>query len=509
MSPEVLVKLQDFEAQLDLSEEAWANVKKSRQVIDKVLAEGRTVYGINTGFGKFCRVLISPDKLQDLQFNLITSHACGVGQDLSPQRARTLMALRINVLAKGFSGISCETLQQMIDAFNAGVVSQVPEQGTVGASGDLAPLAHIALGLCGIGDVYSHELGITEAEKVLDHHNLKTLNLKPKEGLALINGTQFISSLGSEALIRAELAANTADVIAALSFEGLMGFSIAFDPRVHSAKKHRGQRKVAKTMRSLTRNKHQTSQIGELISFDRVMDPYTLRCIPQVHGVVHDTLDFCRSVLQVELNSATDNPMILAHRDCTISCGNFHGEYPAKTLDILAIGIHEMASISERRIERFCNPKSSGEGQDSLPAFLAPLGGLHSGFMMAHVTASALVSENKVLCHPSSTDTLSTSAGTEDHVSMGGWAARKALKVVENVENCLAIELLCACQAIDLRRPLTTTPILEKLHALVRSKISFMAKDRFLSKDMKIAAKMVRDGSIWNCVKEHVMAYED
>ena len=281
LSPEVLVSLQSFETSIDLTDQAWSNVKEARGVIDRVLEDGRTVYGINTGFGKFCRVLISPEDLTDLQHNLITSHACGVGPDLSPQRARTLMALRINILAKGFSGISVETLKQMVDAFNAGVVSQVPEQGTVGASGDLAPLAHIALGLLGIGDMYSNEVGIKDAKDVLEHHGLEPLDLKPKEGLALINGTQFISSLGSEALIRAELAANTANVIAALSFEGLLGFSNAMDLRVHASKRHKGQQKVARVIRSLTKNKYQSSQIGEHKCFDRIMDPYTLRCIPQ------------------------------------------------------------------------------------------------------------------------------------------------------------------------------------------------------------------------------------
>ncbi|CBY35118.1 unnamed protein product [Oikopleura dioica] len=490
LTPETLKSLQSFESKIDLTESAWEAVKNARKVIDKVLDEKRTVYGINTGFGKFCRVLVEPERLVELQNNLITSHACGVGECIPVGQARALMALRINILAKGFSGISEETISRMIKAFNSGVVSQVPARGTVGASGDLAPLAHIALGLLGLWDKK-----ISAAEEVLASNDLSKLELKPKEGLALINGTQFISTIGSEALVRAENLRKSADVIAAITIDTLSGKVYAFDNVIHEAKKHKGQSIVASNLRALI-GKGSSRSRRNSFSDDHTnyQDPYTFRCVPTVHGVALDSIKFVRSILAVELNSATDNPMILASRDRTISCGNFHGEYPAKALDILAIAVQDIANISERRIERLCNPSCSG-----LPAFLAQEGGINSGFMMSHVTASALVSENKGLCHPSSTDSLSTSAGTEDHVSMGGWAARKALQVVKNAEHVLGIELLAACQAFDLKEKeghFKSTEVLTNIRNLVREHITFMDKDRYLAEDMEKSTELIVSGLI-------------
>uniref|UniRef100_A0A8D0D0L5 Histidine ammonia-lyase n=1 Tax=Sander lucioperca TaxID=283035 RepID=A0A8D0D0L5_SANLU len=430
------------------------------------------VYGVNTGFGMFARTLIPKEQL---------------AAPLSVERTRMLLVLRINVLAKGYSGVSKETIDAMIKAFNASCLSWVPEKGTVGASGDLAPLAHLTLGLMGEGRMWSPQSGWADAKAVLEGHGLKPLILKPKEGIALINGTQLISSLGAEAVERALGVARQADIIAALSFEALKGTTKAFHT-IHAARPHPGQMEVAARLRSLLDSDVFPSQISESHrSCDRVQDAYTLRCIPQVHGVVHDTIAFVQKVISTELNSATDNPLVFAETGEIMSGGNFHGEYPAKALDYLAIGVHELASISERRIERLVNPALS-----ELPAFLVQDGGLNSGFMIAHCTAAALVSESKALCHPSSVDSLSTSAATEDHVSMGGWAARKALRVVEHVEQVLAIELLAACQALEFLRPLKTTTPLEKVHELLRSVVSPWDKDRIMSPDIEAAHALVR-----------------
>ncbi|TNN00311.1 hypothetical protein fugu_011557 [Takifugu bimaculatus] len=415
---------------IKLTAEAEIKVVQSRELLDTIVKENKVVYGITTGFGKFARTVIPVSKLEELQENLVRSHSAGVGNPLSPERTRMLLALRINVLAKGHSGISLETLQAMIQAFNASCLSFVPEKGTVGASGDLAPLSHLALGLMGEGKMWSPKSGWADAKYVLEAHGLRPISLKPKEGLALINGTQMITSLGAEAVERAQAIARQADIVAALTLEVLKGTTKAFDSDIHLLRPHPGQIEVAQRFRSLLDSDHHPSQIAESHRFcDRVQDAYTMRCCPQVHGIANDTINFVQNIINTEINSATDNPMVFAERGETISGGNFHGEYPAKALDFLSIAVHELASISERRVERLCNPSLS-----ELPAFLVNEGGLNSGFMIAHCTAAALVSENKVLCHPSSVDSLSTSAATEDHVSMGGWAARKALRVVEHVE---------------------------------------------------------------------------
>uniref|UniRef100_A0A8C9YT35 Histidine ammonia-lyase n=1 Tax=Sander lucioperca TaxID=283035 RepID=A0A8C9YT35_SANLU len=463
-----LVSLGQGLFKIKLTPEAQGKAIKCREVIDAFIREDRVVYGVNTGFGMFARTLIPKEQLAQLQANVIRSHCAGVSAPLSVERTRMLLVLRINVLAKGYSGVSKETIDAMIKAFNASCLSWVPEKGTVGASGDLAPLAHLTLGLMGEGRMWSPQSGWADAKAVLEGHGLKPLILKPKEGIALINGTQLISSLGAEAVERALGVARQADIIAALSFEALKGTTKAFHT-IHAARPHPGQMEVAARLRSLLDSDVFPSQISESHrSCDRVQDAYTLRCIPQVHGVVHDTIAFVQKVISTELNSATDNPLVFAETGEIMSGGNFHGEYPAKALDYLAIGVHELASISERRIERLVNPALS-----ELPAFLVQDGGLNSGFMIAHCTAAALVSESKALCHPSSVDSLSTSAATEDHVSMGGWAARKALRVVEHVEQVLAIELLAACQALEFLRPLKTTTPLEKVHELLRSVVRY------------------------------------
>ncbi|XP_077452493.1 histidine ammonia-lyase isoform X2 [Stigmatopora argus] len=489
---------------ITLTPEAERKVVQSRELLDTIVKENKVVYGITTGFGKFARTVIPVSKLKELQENLIRSHSAGVGNPLSPERTRMLLALRINVLAKGHSGISLETLHAMIQAFNASCLSFVPEKGTVGASGDLAPLSHLALGLMGEGKMWSPKSGWADAKYVLEAHGLKPISLKPKEGLALINGTQMITSLGAEAVERAQAIARQADIIAALTLEVLKGTTKAFDSDIHSLRPHPGQIEVAQRFRSLLDSDHHPSQIAESHRFcDRVQDAYTMRCCPQVHGIANDTIQFVLNIINTEINSATDNPMVFAERGETISGGNFHGEYPAKALDFLAIAVHELASISERRIERLCNPSLS-----ELPAFLVNDGGLNSGFMIAHCTAAALVSENKVLCHPSSVDSLSTSAATEDHVSMGGWAARKALRVVEHVEQVLAIELLAACQGIEFLRPLRTTTPLEKVYDLVRSVVKPWIKDRFMSPDIEAVHRLLLDQKVWTVAKPYIDKYQ-
>ncbi|KAK4323345.1 hypothetical protein Pmani_005953 [Petrolisthes manimaculis] len=503
LTPEDLTSLGKGAYKIRLSQEAQTSVKKSRELVETIIKEKKVVYGVTTGFGKFARKLIPADKLEELQLNLIRSHSAGVGNPLSAEKTRMLLALRINVLAKGCSGVSPQVLAQYIEAFNASCLPWVPEKGTVGASGDLAPLAHLALGMLGEGKMWSPRTGWGDAKYVLEAHQLKPILLGPKDGISLINGTQLITSIGSEALERAERVARQADVVAALTLEVLKGTSKAFDSDVHELRHHKGQIAVARRIRALLHSDTFTSEIAESHRFcDRVQDAYTLRCTPQVHGVVHDTLHFVRGILTDELNSATDNPLVLSDRGEIISAGNFHGEYPAKATDYLAIAIHEIANMSERRIERLVNPALS-----ELPAFLVKDGGFNSGFMIAHCTAASLVSENKVLCHPASVDSLTTSAGTEDHVSMGGFAARKALMVVENVERVIAIELLAACQAIEFLRPLKTTTPLEEVIRVVRSVVSAYDQDRFMAPDIDAATEILKDNKVWMAVRHHIEHY--
>ncbi|KAH7644813.1 histidine ammonia-lyase [Dermatophagoides farinae] len=505
LSTDDLLNLGRGHYKIKLATESQQKIKACRDMLERILRENKVVYGVNTGFGKFATTLISGENLIDLQYNLIRSHSAGVGNPLSPFRTRMLLALRINILAKGYSGISLETLQQLIDAFNASCLSWVPEKGTVGASGDLAPLAHLALGLIGEGKMWSPESGWSDAKYVLESHNLKPLNLKPKEALALINGTQLITSLGAEAVEQSSYLIQQADIVAGMTLEVLKGTTRAFDPDIQKIRPHPGQAAVAKRIRAILNSSIFPSQIAESHRFcNRVQDAYTLRCCPQVHGVVHDTIDFVRNIITTEMNSATDNPLVFVERSEIISSGNFHGEYPAKALDYLAIAVHELGSMSERRIERLVNPAQSG-----LPAFLVKNGGLNSGFMIAHCTAAALVSENKVLCHPASVDSLSTSAGQEDHVSMGGFSARKVLQVIENVQRIIAIELLAACQAIEFLRPLRTTRPLEAVYHTVRREVKPWENDRIMNTDINAVTDLLQEKTIWRVVKPFIDEYNE
>ncbi len=427
---------------VSLDEGALAKVVENRAVVDRIVAEGRTVYGINTGFGQFATVVIPPDQLQQLQLNLVRSHAAGVGEPLPKDQTRALMAARINCLLKAHSGIRPEPIRLLAACLDRDIVPVIPSQGSVGASGDLAPLAHMALLLVGEGLAWGAS-GPVPGGQALAQAGLAPVVLQAKEGLALINGTQLITALGNLAVARLQRLVPLADEIAALSLEALRGTRAAFDPRIHAARPHPGQIAAAGHMREIL---GETSAIAESHrDCHRVQDAYSLRCVPQVHGVTRDALAFAGAILERELNAATDNPMIFTDTQESRSGGNFHGQYPAFACDVLAIAAADLASISERRQERLVNPAYS-----DLPAFLTANGGLESGFMMAHVTSAALVSELKGLAQPACVDTIPTSAGKEDHVSMGPIAARKLLRAVDGLEQVLAIEARMALEGVRL-----------------------------------------------------------
>lgn len=468
---------------VELDAAALARVAENRQVIDRILAEKRVVYGINTGFGQFATVVIPEDQLAQLQLNLIRSHAAGVGEPLPVAQTRALMAARINCLLKAHSGIRPEPIHLLTQCLNQNVVPVIPSQGSVGASGDLAPLAHMALLLVGEGLAWSGSQHISSAE-ALNQAGLKPIQLQPKEGLALINGTQLITSLGNLAVARLAKLIPLADEIAALSLEALQGTRAAYDPRIHAARPHPGQIEAAAHMRELLGD---TSEIAEgHKDCHRVQDAYSLRCLPQVHGVSRDALKFAQEILERELNSATDNPMIFTETQESRSGGNFHGQYPAFACDVLAIAACDLASISERRQERLVNPAYS-----DLPAFLTQQGGLESGFMMAHVTSAALVSEMKGLAHPACVDTIPTSAGKEDHVSMGPIAARKLLRAVDALEHVLVIEARMALEGVRIlgRQPAANLqPLLKRLSAACAP-----WQDRLMYEDLESTKKALRE----------------
>jgi histidine ammonia-lyase len=474
-------------ASVGFSDTAIAAMRASRAVVDGAVARGDVVYGVNTGFGNFADVRIGPADLEALQRNLVRSHAAGVGPTLPRLETRALMVLRANVLAKGFSGARVETAQLLIECLNRGIHPSVPEQGSVGASGDLAPLAHVALLLIGEGEceVKGQTLNAGDA---LAAAGLKPVTLGAKEGLALINGTQLMTGIAGLALLEAEILARTADVVAAMTVDALLGTDVAFDPRIHAARPHAGQAASARNLKRLLegsalRESHRNC--------GRIQDAYSVRCAPQVHGACRDAMAFVRRTLEIEMNSATDNPMVFADSGELLSGGNFHGEPAAMAADFLSIAAAEIGGISERRIERLVNPALSG-----LPAFLTEDGGLRSGFMMAHVTAAALASENKSLAHPASVDSITTSANKEDHVSMGPIAARQARSVVANVRRILAIEALAAAQAIEFHRPLRTSSALESVHAALRAAVPKYDADRIMGPEIERAAELVREGAI-------------
>ncbi len=462
-------------------------VARARRVVDDAVEAGRVVYGVTTGFGNFADVVIARDRLRDLQLNLVRSHSAGVGAPLGEAETRGLMLLRANVLAKGFSGVRPETLDLLIAMLNRGVHPVVPSQGSVGASGDLAPLAHLAVALVGEGECLFEGRRLPSAE-ALRAAGLAPVELFAKEGLALINGTQFMTAVAGLALAEAGRLATAADVAGALTLDALKGTDVAFDPRIHAARPHPGQGASARNLKRLLAE----SPIRESHrDCGKVQDAYSLRCMPQVHGASRDALAYVARTVEVEMNAATDNPMVFTNPGELLSGGNFHGEPVAMAADVLAIAVAELGAISERRIERLVNPALS-----ELPAFLTPEGGLQSGLMLAHVTAAALASENKVLAHPASVDSIPTSANKEDHVSMGASAARKAAQVVANVRRILAIEVLAACQGLEFQRPLVSSPPLDAVHRRVRTRIPPYDEDRLLAPEIETLAEWVRGGTL-------------
>lgn len=480
------------QARVDLAPAAWERLGAARRLVDEIAAGDRPAYGINTGFGTLAEVRIDKADLKQLQRNLILSHAAGVGEPLPEVEARALMALRANVLARGHSGIRPETVRTLLDLINAGVVPVVPSRGSVGASGDLAPLAHLALTVIGEGEAFFRGERMA-SRRALALAGIEPVVLEAKEGLALINGTQAICAVGSLALLRAQRLAEVADVAGALTLEGLMGSHKPFLARIHEVRPQPGQIACAANLRRLLAD----SEIAPAhANCPRVQDPYSLRCMPQVHGAARDGIEFARRALAIEINCATDNPLVFADEGLIVSGGNFHGQPVSQALDLLAIAVTQLAAISERRVEQLVNPSLSG-----LPPFLTENSGLNSGFMIAQVTAAALVAESRILCHPACVDSIPSSAGREDHVSMGMTAALKARQVVENVRSVLAIELLVAAQALDMRKPLRAGRGAQAAWELIRSEVPYMQSDRELHRDIEAVARMIDDGRLLAAVE--------
>jgi len=472
-------------APVELAEEGRTKMAAARALVEHAAEH---TYGVNTGFGRFVSESIAAEQVDELQLRLLRSHACGVGDPYPPEVVRAAMLLRANALAKGYSGARVATVELLIECLNRGVLPRVPSRGSVGASGDLAPLAHLALPLVGEGQAWFDDVLLPGAE-ALEAAGLEPITLSAKEGLSLINGTQFMAAMGALALVRAWRLARVADLACALSLEALQGSRTSFHPAIHQARPLQGQVESAANVHRLLEG----SAIIESHRWcDKVQDAYSLRCAPQVHGASRDLLRYVQATVEVELNAATDNPLVLVDEGLVVSNGNFHGQPLAFGLDTLAMAVSELANVSERRVERLVNPSLS----DGLPPFLTVQGGLNSGFMIPQYVAAALVSENKSLCHPASVDSIPTSAGQEDHVSMGNAAGLKALQVLANSERALAIELLAGAQAIEFLAPLEPGPGVRATHGAVRELSERLRDDRSLADDIERVAVAVRDGSI-------------
>ncbi len=484
-------------ASVMLSEAARAKMRAARAVVERAAHGTREhTYGVNTGFGRFVSRSIPEELTGELQLRLLRSHACGVGDPYPDEIVRAAMLLRANTLAKGSSGARVETAELLLSCLERGLLPVVPSRGSVGASGDLAPLAHLALPLVGEGEAFVDGQRLPGAE-ALARVGLEPIRLEAKEGLSLINGTQFMAAMAALGLVRARRLARAADVACALSVEALQGSRTSFLPQIQALRPLRGQVDAAANVLRLLEG----SAIIEAHRFcDKVQDAYSLRCAPQVHGASRDLLDYVEYTVSVELNAATDNPLVLVEDDALVSNGNFHGQPLAFALDALAMAVSELASISERRVERLVNPNLS----DGLPAFLTADGGLNSGFMIAQYVAAALVSENKVLCHPASVDSIPTSAGQEDHVSMGNAAGLKAWQVLANCERALAIELLAGAQAVEFHAPLEPGAGTRAARAAVRERSPRLRDDRSLAPDIEAVAAAIRDGSLVAAVEAEV-----
>jgi histidine ammonia-lyase len=480
-----------------LSDEARTKMRAARELVERVAHGTREhTYGINTGFGRFVSKSIPEEHTEELQLRLLRSHACGVGDPYPAEIVRAAMVLRSNALAKGTSGARIETVELLLECLARGIVPRVPSRGSVGASGDLAPLAHLALPLVGEGEAWFDGQLMPGAD-ALAAARLEPTHLAAKEGLSLINGTQFMAAYGALAVVRARRLSQAADLACALSLEALQGSRTSFLPQIHALRPLRGQAASAANVLRLIEG----SAINEAHKWcDKVQDAYSLRCAPQVHGAARDLLDYVEGTIVVELNAATDNPLVLVEDELLVSNGNFHGQPLAFALDALAMASSELANISERRVERLVNPNLS----DGLPAFLTSDGGLNSGFMIPQYVAASLVSENKSLCHPASVDSIPTSAGQEDHVSMGNASALKAWQVLANSERALAIELLAGAQAVEFLAPLEPGAGVRATHAFVRTLSPRLGDDRPLSSDIEAVAESIRDGSLIAAVEAEV-----
>lgn len=476
---------------VELSEEAISKIKKSRQYVDNLVEKEAVVYGITTGFGKFSDTYISKEDTKTLQRNLIVSHSCSMGNPLSEETVRGVMLLRANALAKGYSGIRLETVNTLLEMLNKGVHPIIPEKGSLGASGDLAPLANMVLVMLGEGEaIYNGER--MPGKEAMDMAGIDTVELTSKEGLALINGTPVMTAIGALAVYDSLNIMKTADIIASMTLEALKGITDAFDAKVHMARGQKGQMVTARNVLRITEGSSLTSLQGEL----RVQDAYTLRCIPQIHGASRDAINYVRDIISIELNAATDNPLIFSEDDKVISGGNFHGQPLALAMDFLGIAVSELANVSERRIERLVNPQLN-----DLPAFLTKKGGLNSGFMITQYAAASMVSENKVLAHPASVDSIPSSANQEDHVSMGTTAARKARLILDNVEKVLAIEAFAASQAISFRGEAVLGKGTKNVYEEIRKHVPPVENDRIMYVDMDKLDKMVKSGAFVNAAE--------
>ena len=486
----------DLEESITQLKEDPSPVARSREVVERALKDGKAYYGINTGFGALANKRVEEKQLKQLQRNLVLSHSVGVGDLVPKSITRLMLQLKIYALGLGNSGISVETFQRLIYFWDHELIPAIPQKGSVGASGDLAPLAHMSLPLLGYGSFWNEKGADTiPAEKVLASHDLEPIDLQPKDGLSLINGTQLMGGYGAFVLEKALDLLKMADVIAAMSLEALQGSIKPFDERIHEIRPHRGQQQVARNVRRLL----EESEILESHrNCGKVQDPYCLRCVPQVHGASRDGLQYCRQVVETELNSVTDNPLVFENGDI-ISGGNFHGQPLALAIDHAKISLAELASISERRTYLLL------KGHDGLPELLMQETGINSGFMIPQYTSASLVSENKVLCHPASVDSIPTSLGQEDHVSMGSIGALKLLEVYQNVEQVLAIELFSAAQALDFRKPLKPGQGVELAHEFVRSAIPHASTDHYFKDDISRAVALLQERSLLQQVEsEHV-----
>jgi histidine ammonia-lyase len=472
-------------AHVALSSSAKKRIEDSRRVVERIISENRTVYGINTGFGKLSDIRIDRSQIRELQLNLVRSHSCGLGNPLSIEEARAMLLLRANVLALGYSGCRAIVVETLVEMLNRGVTPVIPEKGSVGASGDLAPLAHLALTTIGEGEAFYEDARMPSAD-ALKRAGVKPLQLEAKEGLALLNGTQAMAAVGGLALYRAERLTRLADVAGAMSLEALKGTPVAFDERIHAARPHRGQIEVAAHLRELLRDSEIRQSHVE--NDPRVQDAYSLRCMPQVHGAIRDALTHVREIVEIETGSATDNPLVFTDTGEVLSGGNFHGAPVALALDYAAMALTDLMSITERRIDRLVNPDSN----EDLPPFLTTQPGVGSGFMMLQIVAASLLSEAKVLAHPASIDNVPTDGGKEDHVSMGMTGATKLRAIVELAERAVAIELIAAAEGLEHRKPLKPGRGAREAYEIIRKRVTRLTADRAMSADIQAIADATR-----------------